>query len=91
MRTDAQAAPNEARQIRTKRNAQAIYQDLVDQFGFTASYDSVKRSVRPPARRSWQLTALSLLRLRRLRLIMMRACRRVIRERAGIGARASSS
>lgn len=33
-------------QIRLKRNAQAIYQDLVDQFGFTASYDSVKRFVR---------------------------------------------
>ena len=33
-------------QIRLKRNAQAIYQDLVDQFGFAASYDSVKRFVR---------------------------------------------
>jgi hypothetical protein len=33
-------------QLRLKRNAQAIYQDLVDQFGFTASYQSVKRFVR---------------------------------------------
>ena len=33
-------------QVRLKRNAQAIYQDLVDQFGFTASYQSVKRFVR---------------------------------------------
>ncbi|MPW23109.1 IS21 family transposase [Paraburkholderia sp. CNPSo 3157] len=33
-------------QVRLRRNAQAIYQDLVDQFGFTASYDSVKRFVR---------------------------------------------
>ncbi|SAL88771.1 integrase catalytic subunit [Caballeronia arvi] len=33
-------------QVRLQRNAQAIYQDLVDQFGFTASYDSVKRFVR---------------------------------------------
>ena len=32
--------------MRLQRNAQAIYQDLVDQFGFTASYDSVKRFVR---------------------------------------------
>lgn len=32
--------------VRLQRNAQAIYQDLVDQFGFTASYDSVKRFVR---------------------------------------------
>ena len=29
-----------------RRNAQAIYQDLVDQHGFTASYESVKRFVR---------------------------------------------
>jgi transposase len=33
-------------QVRLKRNAQAIYQDLVDQFAFTASYESVKRFVR---------------------------------------------
>jgi transposase len=33
-------------QVRLKRNAQAIYQDLVDQYGFTASYESVKRFVR---------------------------------------------
>ncbi|WOH52770.1 IS21 family transposase [Bradyrhizobium sp. sBnM-33] len=33
-------------QVRLKRNAQAIYQDLVDQLGFTASYESVKRFVR---------------------------------------------
>jgi len=33
-------------QVRLKRNAQAIYQDLVDLFGFTASYESVKRFVR---------------------------------------------
>ncbi|WP_409077075.1 IS21 family transposase [Paraburkholderia sp. FT54] len=33
-------------QVRLKRNAQAIYQDLVDRFGFTASYESVKRFVR---------------------------------------------
>lgn len=33
-------------QVRLQRNAQAIYQDLVDQFGFTASYESVKRFVR---------------------------------------------
>jgi len=33
-------------QVRLRRNAQAIYQDLVDQFAFTASYESVKRFVR---------------------------------------------
>ncbi|MCY1337917.1 Integrase core domain protein [compost metagenome] len=33
-------------QLRLHRNATAIYQDLVDQFGFTASYESVKRFVR---------------------------------------------
>lgn len=33
-------------QVRLKRNAQAIYQDLVDQFGFPSSYQSVKRFVR---------------------------------------------
>jgi transposase len=30
-------------QVRFKRNFTAIYQDLVDQFGFTAGYNSVKR------------------------------------------------
>ena len=30
-------------QLRLKRNAMAIYQDLVDQFGFTGAYNSVKR------------------------------------------------
>ncbi len=33
-------------QVRLKRNAQAIYQDLVDRFGFPSSYQSVKRFVR---------------------------------------------
>ena len=33
-------------QIRLRRNATAIYQDLVDRFGFAAGYDSVKRFVR---------------------------------------------
>jgi transposase len=33
-------------QVRLKRNGRAIYQDLVDQFGFVASYESVKRFVR---------------------------------------------
>ena len=33
-------------QVRLQRNAQAIYQDLVDQFGFGARYNSVKRFVR---------------------------------------------
>ncbi len=33
-------------QVRLKRNAQAIYQDLVDRFGFSARYNSVKRFVR---------------------------------------------
>jgi transposase len=33
-------------QVRLKRNAQAIYQDLVDRFGFRARYNSVKRFVR---------------------------------------------
>jgi len=33
-------------QLRLKRNAQAIYQDLVDRFGFPSSYQSVKRFVR---------------------------------------------
>ena len=33
-------------QVRLRRNAQAIYQDLVDQFAFTASYECVKRFVR---------------------------------------------
>jgi len=57
----AQAAPSTARhlrsecephrawieeQVRLKRNAQAIYQDLVDRFGFGARYNSVKRFVR---------------------------------------------
>ena len=32
-------------QLRLKRNATAIYQDLVDQHGFAASYNSVKRFV----------------------------------------------
>ncbi|CDX33944.1 hypothetical protein MPLSOD_180006 [Mesorhizobium sp. SOD10] len=32
--------------VRLKRNARAIYQDLVDQFGFPSSYQSVKRFVR---------------------------------------------
>lgn len=30
-------------QLRLKRNAMAIYQDLVDHFGFTGAYNSVKR------------------------------------------------
>ena len=30
-------------QLRLKRNAMAIYQDLVDKFGFTGAYNSVKR------------------------------------------------
>jgi transposase len=33
-------------QVRLKRNAQAIYQDLVERFGFGARYNSVKRFVR---------------------------------------------
>ena len=33
-------------QVRLQRNGQAIYQDLVDQFSFAASYESVKRFVR---------------------------------------------
>lgn len=33
-------------QVRLKRNAMAIYQDLVDHHGFTAKYNSVKRFVR---------------------------------------------
>ena len=33
-------------QVRRHRNATAIYQDLVDQFGFASSYESVKRFVR---------------------------------------------
>lgn len=33
-------------QVRLKRNGRAIYQDLVDQSGFVASYESVKRFVR---------------------------------------------
>jgi transposase len=33
-------------QVRLQRNAQAIYQDLVDQYAFAASYESVKRFVR---------------------------------------------
>lgn len=33
-------------QLRLRRNGVAIYQDLVDQFGFTAAYGSVKRFVR---------------------------------------------
>ena len=33
-------------QVRLQRNAQAIYQDLVDQFSFAASYESVTRFVR---------------------------------------------
>jgi hypothetical protein len=32
--------------VQLHRNATAIYQDLVDQYGFTASYESVKRFVR---------------------------------------------
>lgn len=30
-------------QLKLNRNAMAVYQDLVDQFGFTAAYNSVKR------------------------------------------------
>ncbi|MDR6201380.1 hypothetical protein QF025_000100 [Paraburkholderia graminis] len=33
-------------QVRLQRNAQSIYQDLVDEFSFAASYESVKRFVR---------------------------------------------
>jgi transposase len=33
-------------QLRLRRNATAIYQDLVDQLGFTGAYGSVKRFVR---------------------------------------------
>ena len=33
-------------QVRLQRNAKAIYQDLVDRFGFSAGYNSVKRFVR---------------------------------------------
>jgi transposase len=33
-------------QVRLQRNATAIYQDLIDQFGFSARYNSVKRFVR---------------------------------------------
>ena len=33
-------------QLRLRRNAMSIYQDLVDQFGFTARYSSVMRFVR---------------------------------------------
>ena len=33
-------------QVRLRRNAKAIYQDLVDRFGFSARYNSVKRFVR---------------------------------------------
>jgi hypothetical protein len=32
--------------VRLQRNAKAIYQDLVDRFGFNARYNSVKRFVR---------------------------------------------
>jgi len=32
-------------QLRLKRNGMAIYQDLVDQFGFTGAYNAVKRFV----------------------------------------------
>jgi transposase len=35
-----------AEQVRLQRNATAIYQDLVDRFGFSARYNSVKRFVR---------------------------------------------
>lgn len=38
-------------QLRLRRNAMAIYQDLVDQFGFTAAYGSVKRFVAQQRRR----------------------------------------
>ena len=33
-------------QLRLRRNATAIYQDLVDRFGFAAGYSSVRRFVR---------------------------------------------
>ena len=32
-------------QLRLRRNAMAIYQDLVDRHGFTGAYNSVKRFV----------------------------------------------
>jgi transposase len=38
-------------QLRLRRNATAIYQDLVDQYGFTAAYGAVKRFVRSLRRR----------------------------------------
>ena len=41
-------------QLRLRRNAVAIYQDLVDQHGFTAAYNSVKRFVRQLRRREPQ-------------------------------------
>lgn len=34
------------RQVRLTRNAQALYHNLVDESGFTANYESVKRFVR---------------------------------------------
>jgi len=46
--TASACAPHRAfieAQLRLKRNATAIYQDLVDEFGFTGAYNSVKRFV----------------------------------------------
>lgn len=60
-------------QVRLKRNGQAIYQDLVDCYGFGSSYESVKRFVRGyGAATRTSLTGLSSTLGRRPRLTMAR-------------------
>lgn len=78
-------------QVRLQRNAQAIYQDLVDQFGFAASYESVKRFVRALRHVDpEQFDRLEFAGPRDVRLITAKAPRPAIRRRGDTGSRACS-
>ncbi|MHC2386832.1 hypothetical protein ACVIHB_001648 [Bradyrhizobium liaoningense] len=72
-------------QVRLKRNAQAIYQDLVDQFGFPSSYQSVKSGLCAGCGTLIlsSLIVLSSSPARKLRSTMARARRRLIRRAGG--------
>ena len=66
-------------QVQLGRNAQSIYQDLVEGFGFTHRYNSVKRFVRTLKRREPERFDVSrVLPERRPRSISARAHRRSI-------------
>ena len=79
-------------QLRLRRNFTAIYQDLVDQFGFGASYNSVSGLAPPSSSRTRPSSiGLSLLRARRYRSITAKARRPVLPAAIVIGVRACSS